>query len=163
MDNSSNKSIFADYIILITILVFVVIYIIINYDNIKQGNIYNGDFTKSLLLTAIIILVVYMFITWDDNNIDCNQNIEIINEDVDIPRFKLSNNNIVNEPLINKRLSKMTTNSQPVLVNSLNNINKIKYDNQIKSLNSIKNSIDKYDNQNIFISQKNLGKYGIKF
>jgi hypothetical protein len=150
MDNSSNKSIFADYIILITILLFVVIYIINNFDNIKQGNIYNGDFTKSLLLTAIIILVIYMFITWDDNNIDGDQNIENINENIDIPKFKLSNN-VVNEPLKRLSLSKIMTNSQPVLVNSINNIN------------PIKNSIDKYDNPNIFISQKNIGKYGIKF
>ena len=55
----SYKSIFRNYIVLIALCLFVVIYIIINFDAVKKGDIYNGDLTKSILLTAIIILLIY--------------------------------------------------------------------------------------------------------
>ena len=71
MSNSENeldyRSIFVNYIILITLCLFVVIYIIINYDMMKTGNYYNGDITKSVLLTGIIILLLYLLATWDDD------------------------------------------------------------------------------------------------
>ncbi len=64
---SYYKSLFKNYIILIALVVFTVVYIIINFDAVKQGDIYNGDLTKSLLITGIIVLLSYLFVTWDDD------------------------------------------------------------------------------------------------
>ncbi len=111
MDNSGNeldfKSIFVNYIILITLCLFVVIYIIINYDIVRNGNIYGGDITKSVLLTGIIILLVYLLVTWDDDNIDSEKNIVggtiIINQptdNIEIPKFSLADvNKLTNQNL----------------------------------------------------------------
>ncbi len=111
MDNSGNeldfKSIFVNYIILITLCLFVVIYIIINYDIVRNGNIYGGDITKSVLLTGIIILLVYLLATWDDDNVDSEKNITggtiIINQpvnDIEIPKFSLADvNNLTKQNL----------------------------------------------------------------
>ena len=44
----SYKSILKDYIILIALCLFVLIYIIINLEVVKRGDIYTGDLTKSI-------------------------------------------------------------------------------------------------------------------
>lgn len=111
MNNSGNeldfKSIFVNYIILITLCLFVVIYIIINYDTVRNGNIYGGDITKSVLLTGIIILLIYLLVTWDDDNIDSEKNIISINntinqpiDNIEIPKFSLADvNKLTNQNL----------------------------------------------------------------
>jgi len=250
---SYYKSLFKNYIVLIALIVFAVVYIIINFDAVKQGDIYNGDLTKSFLITGIIVLLSYLFVTWDDdketteyndittnyndNNNDNNFDIDkkdfnmngglYSHEPFGIKKFNLGsipqnqpNATIVtNLPVVNKssnpisiasnpvqnqlqyQLPNQMTNQivqvasqpQPIITvggsggvsgsgninqtNDLNNkavgeskyyilnqnINPIKQPNPLINLANAKNSLNKYDNPNIFISQKNMGKFGIKF
>ncbi len=243
---SYYKSLFKNYIILIALVVFAVVYIIINFDAVKQGDIYNGDLTKSLLITGIIVLLSYLFVTWDDdkeiteyNDVTTNYpdnnyqdeknnfNMEggvFANEPYGIKKFNLANvtNNqptttiVTNLPVINNsskpinlasnipsnnilsnniQSNKIPLNniqnqvSQPVITvgnqnNQINelgfenpnksvgeskyyilnqNINPIKPPNNLINLTNTKNALNKYDNPNIFISHKNMGKFGIKF
>lgn len=223
MDNSDNeyyfKSIFVNYIILITLCIFVVIYIIINYDIIRMGNYYGGDITKSVLLTGIIILLLYLLATWDDEYVDSNLgNIQEvrINQDVnsiEIPKFsladvnRLTNPNLPNSQLVQTQIPSQTlpnlTNQTNInqnlqVPNTQNNFNapngldindtgnskyrinnniyapipnnsfgnssiQVKYNNPVSNLTQVKRHIDKLENQNIFVSQKNSLRYGIKF
>ncbi len=136
MDNSKNeldyKSIFINYILLITLALFVVIYIIINYDIIKNGDYYKGDFTKTILLTGIVILLLYLFATWDDeevnfdnqvDNLDIEQNGQnILNEqninnnvDSQIPKFSLGDvNKLINQSAGQRTQPVIQTVMQPV-------------------------------------------------
>ena len=147
MEYSDFKIIYLENIFLIIILLFVVIYLIFNYKNVIEGNFTSDNLVKSILITGIITLIIHLFLTWDDNNISelNNENKEII-----IPKFKLGNladdNSIKNSNGNSK---------YKIINNSLENINKLVKNNL--------NNEDKYDNQNIFISHKNIGKYGIKF
>jgi hypothetical protein len=127
MDNSKNeldyKSIFINYILLITLALFVVIYIIINYDIIKNGDYYKGDFTKTILLTGIVILLLYLFATWDDeeanfdnqvDNIGIEQNINN-NVDSQIPKFSIGDvNKLINQSAGQRTQPVMQTVMQPV-------------------------------------------------
>ena len=90
---SYYKSLFKNYIVLIALVIFVVVYIIINFDAVKKGDIYNGDLTKSFLLTGIIVLLSYLFVTWDEdketteyNDITTNFN----NNDIDKKDFNMN-------------------------------------------------------------------------
>ncbi len=218
MNNSDNeydiKSIFVNYIILITLCIFVVIYIIINYDMIKLGNYYRGDITKSVLLTGIIILLLYLLTTWDDvinSNSDNNQEVKINQEinNIEIPKFSLADVNRLTNPIsshyklvqtqipshipsnptnVNESLqfpnmqkdfgvsngldtmnageSKYRINNiyAPIPNNSFGNSSiQVKYNNPVTNLTQVKRHIDKLENQNIFVSQKNSLRYGIKF
>ena len=54
--------------------------------------------------------------------------------------------------------------NQNYIINpTTNQVTQPVYSNPVIELNRVKNNIDRYDNPNIFISQKNIGKYGIKF
>ena len=190
----SYKSIFRNYIVLIALCLFVVIYIIINLDAVKKGDIYNGDLTKSILLTAIIILLIYLFVTWDDECDDYeSENIPINYEQPKIKKFNLAsiNNNNNQSDNINKYLqmnNQVQNQMNNQVLNQLNNqmnnqieqipnksngeskyfilnqnTNQIKPPNPLLNLNQVRNPANRYDNPNIFISQKNMGKFGIKF
>jgi hypothetical protein len=185
MNNSDDyKSILKNYIILIALIIFVVVYVIINLDIVKKGDIYNGDLTKSILLTAIIVLILYLFVTWDEDNYT-EENKDNIKE-FPIAKFNLGtvNKPIMIEPTqpiqtINKvNVSQPTMNELGQAQLSINKPGEMKtrivnpttnqvtqpvYSNPVIELNRVKNNIDRYDNPNIFISQKNIGKYGIKF
>ncbi len=210
MDNSEKeldiKSIFVNYLILITILLFVIIYVILNYDVVKRGEYLKGDITKSVLLTGIAILLIYLFATWDDsesensnpntninnlNNINNVNNVNNLglNEDISIPKFKLGQNNQVNNLNPNPISNILNNKNAEILGNNINNqdlnskyritndivipnnsfasnngINQsIKYNNPIPNLMAVKKNIDKLEDPNIFISQKNSLRYGIKF
>jgi hypothetical protein len=234
------KSLFKNYIVLIALIIFVIVYIIINLDAIKLGDIYNGDLTKSLLITGIIVLLSYLFVTWDDDKETTEYNDIITNNnyydnDIDkknfnmngglyshepygIKKFNLSSvpqnqpnattaTILTNLPVVNKSSNPISiasnplqnqlpnqmvpASSQPIITvggggnagnvgNQINdlqdktigeskyyilnqNINPIKQPNPLINLANAKNSLNKYDNPNIFISQKNMGKFGIKF
>ena len=79
MDNSEKeldiKSIFVNYLILITLLLFVIIYLVLNYDVVRRGEYLKGDITKSVLLTGIAILLIYLFTTWDDSDSENSNNL----------------------------------------------------------------------------------------
>jgi hypothetical protein len=110
-----------------------------NFTSITE-NYGNFGIVQPLLITAIIALLAYLFITWDDN--DVSENV-FINE---IPAYKISNKiNLLNE-------------NKYRIINSVENkLDKLKLGNLNKSLYNVE------DNSNIFISQKNAGKFGLKF
>jgi hypothetical protein len=184
----SYKSIFKDYILLIALCLFVVIYIINNLDVVKRGDIYNGDLTKSILLTAIIVLLIYLFVTWDDqDNIGSNTSSNtsnIINNyrEPKIPKFNLGSIDANNQ--INKLPENTNTNTNTNIVIQVPNQTNVtqpktngeskyfvinqntiepKQTNPLLNLSQARNSIDRFNNQNIFIPQKNTSKFGIKF
>lgn len=191
--DNSYKSILKNYIFLIALCLFVVIYVIINLDIVKRGDIYNGDLTKSILLTAIIILLIYLFVTWDDDVEDSikydnpikiakfnlgsvsQQLVPIGNIPTNVPTIQTvktvqtvktiptSGPNIVGDQMQNQTNNKMSGESKYFIVNQTN---PVKYTNPLVNLTNVKKSISNqgnFDNPNIFIAQKNIGKYGIKF
>ncbi len=96
MDNSDSstdfKKILSSYILLIALCIFVVIYLIINYDKVKAGDIYSGDLTKSILLTGIITLLIYMFATWDDDSMELSEKDGVQKNkvlEIEVPKYKL--------------------------------------------------------------------------
>jgi hypothetical protein len=135
MNNQNNKldisSIIQSNIILVSITIFVVVFIILNYNKVIAGETSNINIINTLLVTFTIILVLYLF-TMDDN---AEYEVE---EELEIPKFKL---------------------------NEVNEVNKdgIKGGGKYKICNNKYSNINDFDNTNIFISQKHIGKYGIKF
>ena len=164
---SDLKSVFMDNIFLIAICMFVIIYIIINYDGVINGDIKNFEIIKSILITGIIILILYLFATWDNDD-ETNSII--------IPKYKLGNNDVINEYNNNNMIpasmqSMPLMQSMPVITSvpirntilkNNNGYSKYKIVNNSLDNKSITN-LDKLSNQNIFISHKNIEKYGLKF
>jgi len=189
------KSLYKSYILLFIIWLYVIVYIVINLNIVKDGNYFGGEYTRPILITAIIFLMFHMLITWDDNVEEINDYI------IDLPKYKLkygidnlNKNNIVENNHINHQIqtipsipSAYTNNitqnipqehniiqkSNLVNSHSLNNkyrvVNKFNNNNidnnNIKVNNKLNNysNDSKLNNQNIFISQKNSSKYGLKF
>ena len=133
---------------------------------ISTSNYFNGEYIKPILITGIIFLIFHMLITWD--NID-------IKDDIIIPKFILNNNNLNQVPneIIAAKTNLPETVYEPNNTQSLNNkyriANKFDSNNFGGNFNNTKyqndNTINdsKLSNQNIFISHKNLNKYGLKF
>ena len=131
MNNKSNiSSIIQSNIILVGICIFVVVYIIINYNKVMSGITSNVDIGNTIIITMITVLVLYL-LTLDDD-------IEYKEEELEIPKFKL--NDIKRDSLQD-----------------------IKGGSRYKIANNVYSNINDFDNQNIFISQKHIGRYGIKF
>lgn len=80
------KSFYQSNILLFIILLFVVVYIIINWSFMWEGNYFSGEFIKPILITGIIFLISHMLITWDDNSSDSDT------DDLIIPKYKFQNN-----------------------------------------------------------------------
>jgi hypothetical protein len=161
MNNLNNKSsissIIQNNIILVFILIFTIVYLIINYDKIMNGITKNIDVGNTLLITIITVLILYL-LTLDDEI--------VIKEETDIPKFKLNDiNNVVEKDIKGGSKYKIANN-----IYSSNFKKVLSYDNSVglqgvsggAERNTIPN-INDFDNTNIFISQKHLGKYGIKF
>ncbi len=216
----SYKSILKNYIFLVALCLFTVIFIIVNLDSVRNGDIYSGDLIKPILLTSIFSLLIYLFVTWDDDeltdtsslqdynnkNVELNNNLDMLGNDAfPIKKFSLGSVNtppVMNNPQTNnpinitnstvqiKSLPNTNINSMPQVPEPVNTQpvvsqpvsipvdNKIsgesKYfvvnpsSNQVKSnplinLTNSKNSLQNFNNPNIFIPQKNTGKFGIKF
>jgi hypothetical protein len=88
------KYLFKEQIILTVLIIFVVLYFIVNFNNIYSGSMFstNNNIRKPLLLALIISLLGYLFVTWDNNSFS-----------EEIPKYKIVNNrnNIIEEqPLI---------------------------------------------------------------
>ena len=83
------KYLFKEQIILTVITIFVVLYIIVNYNNIYNGMIFSevNNIRKPLLLALIISLLGYLFVTWDDGNSQLEE----------IPKYKIVNNKLNNK------------------------------------------------------------------
>lgn len=129
-NNLNISSIIQSNIILVSISIFVVVFIILNYNKVIAGETSNINIINTLLVTFIIILVLYLITTEDEP--------EYKEEELEIPKFKL---------------------------NELNEVNKdgIKGGGKYRISNNKYSNINDFDNTNIFISQKHIGKYGIKF
>jgi hypothetical protein len=134
------RKVLLNHVLIIIICLFVVVYIVINYNIIKNGNIYAGNFPKTFIITGIIFLILYIFMVWDDEN----------EEIVYVPKYK-----IVNKPILEEQYNENIQLTQPNQELKIENLN-TKY---IKENLNFNNN----DNSNIFISNKNRSKFGIKF
>ncbi len=130
MNNYSNISnIIQSNIILISIIIFVVVFIIINYEKVVSGQTNNLNVGNPILISLVIILIFYL-LTMDDDRIYKEEKLEI-------PKFRLNDIN--------------------------NNLENMKGGNRYKLANNLYSNINDYENKNIFLSQKHIGRYGIKF
>lgn len=152
-DNKYYREIMINYSLIIILCLFLVVYIVINYSIIQEGNIYGGNIPKTIIITGVIFLILYVFLTWDDEN---NENYE----DIVIPKYKINNKVIIKEEPLNstpKSILKISNkyNSKYVNENSVDKVEKFINKNEI--------SDNPLENSNIFVSQKNRAKFGIKF
>ena len=67
MDNllKDIKNIYGTYFILIAIVLFVVIYVIVNFEKVKDDFL-SGDIVKPILITGVILLLTSLFLTDDE-------------------------------------------------------------------------------------------------
>ena len=108
-----------NHLILTCLIVFVVIYIVINY-NRPSGQFLNGNMRTPILYSAVIVLALYLYCNWDD----------------EIPVYKIGNRHIME----NK---------------SIGNTNFLGGNTNFFGGNN--------ENDNIFISQRQANRFGIKF
>jgi hypothetical protein len=107
------KYLFKEQIILTVLIIFVILYVIVNINNISNGLIFssNNNIRKPLLLALIIALLGYLFVTWDTSN-----------SSEEIPKYKI----------INKRNNYMD--DQPIVIDlppyKFNSNNNFKNDNE---------------------------------
>jgi hypothetical protein len=107
------KYLFKEQIILTVLIIFVVLYVIVNFNNIYNGSMFsaNNNIRKPLLLALIISLLGYLFVTWDNSG-----------QSEEIPKYKIVNNrnNIIEE--------------QPIIIDlppyKFNSNNNLKNDNE---------------------------------
>ncbi len=86
MDYQDFKSFYQSNILLFIVLLFVLIYVVMNWNLISTGNYFGGDYIKTILITGIIFLISHMLITWDDTE---NQSNKVNNDDeIIIPKYK---------------------------------------------------------------------------
>lgn len=187
------KSFYLSNIILFIVLLFIIVYVVINWDVVYQGNYWSGIVVKPILITGIVFLVCHMMMTWDD---EINQS----NSDIAIPKYKfgqstfgLNKDEILNQNINSNPVTQIVppqvniaqnipANSNPNIQTQLNSKYKIsnRFDTNpfTRSINDMELNIpithppivptnkltdSKLSNQNIFISHKNVGKYGLKF
>lgn len=164
-DNICYKEIMINYSLIIILCLFLVVYFIINYDVIHEGNLYGGNISKSIIITGVIFLILYVFLTWEDEEIE---------ETVIIPRYKILNNVEIedkarvnnskgNLKIENKYNNKYNTNINDNKNNSKENSLKNSMERNDLLINQQVSSDDKIQNSNIFVTQKNKAKFGIKF
>lgn len=78
------KMFYSSNIILFVVILFVIIYIIINWDNVYNGIFWSGEIVKPILISGILFLILHMILTWDDDNNEINNQNELI-----LPKYKL--------------------------------------------------------------------------
>lgn len=191
---SELKTFYTGNKLIVLILIFVVTYLIINWNLVSNGDYFNGQFVRPMLFTCIIFLILHMGLTWDDNN----NNNNISENELVIPKYKLGQDNKIKnnevlgtntnfnnsfqpnqmelqtQPILNSQPIQQNQQIQPTQNLQSNQANQLNQPNQPNSLTNkyrivndskFAQSIDnnKLSNQNIFISQKNSGKYGLKF
>jgi hypothetical protein len=166
MEDNYYKEIMINYSLILILCLFLVVYMVINYSVIQEGNIYGGDIPKTIIITGIIFIILYIFLTWEDNDNAKEENAN--EEEFVIPKYKIINKINIRDNET-KELSKVNNyntkykkdfpvNKQENFINKQENfINK-----QENSINKQENS-DKVENSNIFVPQKNKAKFGIKF
>lgn len=146
------KQIMINHTLIIILCLFLIVYIVINYSLISEGNIYGGNLPKTIIITGVIFLILYIFIIWQDEDNELSQQ-----EDIHfIPKYK-----IVNKINIKDDNSAESQEIQQKTQNNLQPEHIIK--NKYKSKYIKENSSNKFENSNIFVPQKNKAKFGIKF
>lgn len=147
------KQLYSKYIILFIVLLFTLIYLIINWNKVSMGEYFEGQYIKPLLITGILFLIIHLLMTWDDNK---------SMEEFIIPKYRLGQNDNVelkNEIIAaNTQIQNIPIQTLQASTNKYKIINTFDIKENKNLLENIKNS-----NQNIFISQKNAQKYGLKF
>lgn len=160
-DNTYYKEIMINYALIIILCLFLVVYIVINFSIIKEGNIYGGNIPKTIIITGVIFLILYIFLTWEDEE-----------ENVVIPKYNINNKlNIEDNSPVSKGNLKIENNyntkysKEQIIKDTTNNtINKNNFTNKQELINNINKSSDNViENSNIFVTQKNKAKFGIKF
>jgi hypothetical protein len=58
---------FLNNLIVITLCLYVIVYIALNYELLKEGKI-NYNITKPLMATALIIIICYIYATWNEDD-----------------------------------------------------------------------------------------------
>ena len=117
------------------IILFIILLFVIVYLIINWKKILSGDILYGELVKPILISGIIFLIIHLFLTLDNKEN--NYDNDIIIPKFKLGQN------------SQSLTNKYKIINNSLD----------VKSIGNQ----DKLSNQHIFISQKNLNKYGLKF
>jgi hypothetical protein len=146
---SDFKKTISDNVFIIAILLFSVLFVIINYEQVVVGELANTNVVKPVLLTGIIVLILLIITTWDDECINTNQQEQVV-----IPKYRLANINDI--PKQNPSFNVASGDDMNLQGNS-----KFQLDSKpISNPNPVEN---KLSNNSIFISHKNAGKYGIKF
>ena len=201
------KTFYSSNLILFIILLFVIIYLIINWENVYSGNYWIGEVVRPILITGIIFLIVHIILTWDDD-------VQISNDNLVIPKYKLGQTQAQAQVQAQAQTQGLTqaqaqaqaqgqaqglaqglaqahTQAQYEIIAANTNLQNMNSNPINQSINSKYRIVNKFDtnptlgqfsklgqmgqnlsnthtdnnltNQNIFISQKNSGKYGIKF
>jgi hypothetical protein len=127
------KYVILNHSLILILCLFLVVYLVINYNLINQGNIYSGNLPKTIIVTGIIFLLIYTFVVWDDDEVS---NDFVVN----VPKYRIVN-----------KLNPVSDLSQKEL----------KIDNKYNNKYEKESSTSKQEN--IFISNKHKAKFGIKF
>ena len=159
-DNTYYKEIMINYALIIILCLFLVVYIVINFSVIQEGNIYGGNIPKTIIITGVIFLILYVFLTWEEEE-----------EIVVIPKYNINNKlNIEdNSPVskgnlkIENKYNTKYSKEQIIKDTTYNIMNKNNLANKQQLLNINKSSDNVIENSNIFVAQKNKAKFGIKF
>ena len=157
---NNMKDIYYNYFILIVIIIFVTMYIVLNYNKVIDNNYSAQDFVKPTLITCIIILICNLVVFSDNENDDLNSSdaniVQYVKNDIKDQRvFKILNDNNKgleqNENLNNK-------NSREIKITN-DNVKK-KEQKLIKKNND--SDYKKYLNKNIFLPFKQNKKFQLK-
>jgi hypothetical protein len=93
-------------LILTLVLMFAVLYIFFNMDNIRNGDVFNdgSEYRKPLIIALIGILLVYLFMTWDS-------------DDEKVPSYSIGNNRLQMNRLDRMNFMNMDSyNSEPEIL-----------------------------------------------
>lgn len=174
---SEFKTFYISNIILFVILLFVIVYVIVNWNDVRAGDYFSGECVRPILITGIVSLVFHLVLTWDDDDstksLDYDSNNLLLGET--IPGYRLGQEQLANqvpeiiqEPKIipQTQIQNQIQNQIQPNPNSLGS--KYKITNRFDlgpnlQSRSHSNSDITRSNANIFVSHKNLSKYGIKF
>lgn len=143
------REIMINHVLIMIMCLFLVVYVVINYNLINEGNIYAGNLPKTFIVTGIIFLILYVFMIWDDSEDLVVQQEEDV---VFMPKYKIINKINIKE---NSTEKNQTFNAKPQ--------QELKIENKYNSKYSKEHSSNKQENSNIFVSNKNKSKFGIKF
>lgn len=142
------RKIMINHVLIIIVCLFLVVYVIINYNLINDGNIYAGNLPKTFIITGVIFLILYVFLIWEDS-----EDLEMQEDDlVFVPKYKIANKINIKEN---------TTDKKKIL--NIKPLQELKIDNKYNNKYTKENSSNGLENSNIFISNKNKSKFGIKF